>query len=196
MPEHFIVQLLHIEDKRFVLHPGVDPLAVMRAIVANSTKSGVLQGASTITQQLYNIRRNAQSVHRRRGLVNKASQAAWALVEEAHRSKIEILKEYLNTVYWGLSYHGIDEAASGYFGTTRERLTVAQSFFLVERLANPNSVRISRVEALLQRNPISEVLLRDPQTREEFVTLYDKHLHCGDSLREFLTFSNVQGRQA
>lgn len=191
VPEHFLVQLLHIEDKRFLLHPGVDPLAIVRAVIANGTRSGAIQGASTITQQLYNVRRDAKGVRRRRGLVNKGFQAAWALSEEAHRSKFDLLEEYLNTVYWGLSYHGIDEAVSGYFETTRERLTVAQSFFLVERLASPNSVLPGRVQSLLQRKSISEVLLRNLETHEELVALYNEHLRCGDKLHELLTLTGA-----
>lgn len=186
VPEYFIVQLLYVEDKRFLLHPGVDPLAVARAIVANSSRSGVVQGASTITQQLYNVRRNARGIPHRRGLTNKVSQAVWALAEELHRSKLEILEEYLRTAYWGYSYYGIDEATFGYFGTTRKRLTIAQSFFLVERLASPNSIPLGRIQSLLQQNAISEVFLQDTQTREELLTLYDKNLQCGDKLREVL----------
>lgn len=185
VPEHFLVQLLHIEDRRFLLHPGVDPLAIVRAVVANSTRSGAIQGASTITQQVHTIRWHAKGV-RRRGLLNKAFQAAWALAEETRRSKFDILKEYLSTVYWGLSYHGIDEAASGYFRTTRERLTVAQSFFLVERLASPDSVLPGRIQSLLQWKSISEILLRNPKTHEEIVALYNEHLRCGDNLHNLL----------
>lgn len=131
VPDYFLAQLLHIEDKRFTLHPGIDPIAVVRAIAANGTRTGVLQGASTITQQLYNVRQDeaGREIAHRRGLKNKIRQVAWALAEESRRSKFEILEEYLSTIYWGFSYQGIDEAASGYLGTTREKLSVAQSFF-------------------------------------------------------------------
>ncbi len=183
VPKHFVVQLLHIEDKRFLLHPGVDPIAIVRAVVANSTRTGVIQGASTITQQLYNVRQEEKDI-RRRGFANKVRQAAWALAKEARRSKFEILEEYLRKVYWGSNYHGVDEASSGYFGTSREKLTAAQSFFLVERLAAPNFVRLSRVESLLKRHFVLELLSGHAGACEELVALYDEHFHCGNELRD------------
>ena len=63
-PEHFVRMLLLIEDKRFLVHPGVDPIAVIRAMAFNA-RGGVLQGASTVIQQLYNIRRKDRGPTRR-----------------------------------------------------------------------------------------------------------------------------------
>lgn len=186
VPEHFLAQLLQVEDKRFLLHPGVDPVALARAVVANSTGTGVTQGASTITQQLYNIRQGEKGV-RRRGLANKLRQTAWALAEETRRSKFEILKEYLDHVYWGVDYYGIDAASNGYFGTHRARLTVAQGFFLVDRLATPNLVRLSRTRSLFERRFFSELFSRNIEAREELIALYDKQFRCGAALRNSLT---------
>lgn len=183
-PEHFLVQLFSIEDKRFLLHPGIDPIAMVRAAISNTKKVGALQGASTITQQIYNIRLNARGIQRRRGLTNKALQSTWALIEELGRSKHEILLEYLDTIYWGRSYYGIDAAAEGYFKTTREQLSVAQSFFLTERIASPNLVLVGRVGILLRTNLISVLFSENIEAKEELIKLYEEHFNCGNKLRD------------
>lgn len=184
----FLVQLLQVEDKRFFVHPGVDPIAILRAITANGTGTGALQGASTITQQLYNIRQDAKGIERSRGTSHKLSQSAWALRKEMHLSKREILSEYLDTIYWGRSYYGVDAAASGYFQTSRDKLTVAQGFFLVERLASPNSLIVGRVLSLLRRSPIAAMIAQDVSAREELLVVYEEHFPCGDELRHLLQF--------
>jgi membrane peptidoglycan carboxypeptidase len=175
VPAYFLVQLLQIEDKRFFLHPGVDPIAVVRASAANIVGYGVVQGASTITQQLYNIRRDEKGLARHKGVTNKVLQTAWALAKDARSSKLEILEEYLGTVYWGRSYRGIDAAALGYFNTTRDQLTPAQSFFLAERLAGPNIIIVDRVRALLRRSPILRLLSEYGDSWEELSAIYDEH---------------------
>src|SRR6266487_2245630 len=55
VPDHFLLQLFAIEDKRFLFHPGIDPFAIVRAGISNLTGATTLQGGSTITQQLYNV---------------------------------------------------------------------------------------------------------------------------------------------
>lgn len=150
------------------------------------------QGASTITQQVYNIRQQKKGV-RRRGLANKMRQAAWALAEETRRSKFEILEEYLDHVYWGVDYYGIDAASKHYFGTYREELTVAQGFFLIDRLATPNLVRLSRIESLFERRFFSELFSRNVEASEELIALYDEHFRCGIALRNILTVQHEPG---
>ncbi len=126
-PDHFIEMLLLIEDKRFSLHCGVDPLAVARALAFN-LRGGVLQGASTVFQQIYNIRTRRTSVHgRRRTIGTKIRQSSWALFHSAFISKAALLREYIDTVYRGKSLYGIDDAADAYFRTSRESLSAAQA---------------------------------------------------------------------
>lgn len=185
VPKHFLIQLLYVEDKRFLSHFGIDPIAIVRAINANGARRNSLQGASTITQQLYNTRIASAGGRRHRTLFNKVLQAAWALSEERHRSKYDILNEYLNTVYWGHSYYGVDEAASGYFCATRNQLTVAQSFFLAERLASPNLANPTRVEALLKRDFFSQLFFQNIASQKELIAIYNEHFSCGDAVDRF-----------
>jgi monofunctional glycosyltransferase len=138
-------------------------------------QDGVLQGASTITQQLYDVRQGVRGIPRSRTLVRKLSQAAWAVAQEIQRSKYEILSEYIDGIYWGLSYYGLDAAAAGYFGASRDCLTVAQSFFLVERLASPNAASATRINTLLHRPDISRLLSQSEGGPQELDTIYDEH---------------------
>lgn len=187
VPVHFLLQLLQVGDKRFFYHPGVDPIAIIRAIIANSTGTGATQGASTITQQLCNVRLNAKGIYLHRTPTYKVLQIAWALIQEILRTKYEIISEYLDGIYWGRSYYGIDAAAWGYFRAVRDEITVAQSFFLVERLASPNLLIINRVRALLQGRTIVTMFVNDTRAREELVTIYEEHFQSGDQLSDLLT---------
>jgi hypothetical protein len=189
VPSCFLVQLLTIEDKRFLVHPGVDPIALVRAGFANLIEKGTLQGASTITQQLYDARRELKGTKRNRTLYRKVRQAAWALCKDVYTSKYEVLSEYLNIVYWGRSYYGLDAAVSGYFNSIREHLTVAQSFFLAERLARPNTVAIRRIIALLARPSISSLFFHNESAVVELIAIYNKHFQCGGELCQSLVKS-------
>src|SRR6266481_1385897 len=175
VPPHFIEMLLWVEDKRFLIHFGVDPLAMIRALVFN-IRGGVVQGASTISQQVYTIRWST-SGGVRRDWRYKAKQIPWSLVHSILNRKRDILKEYLNTIYWGRSYFGIDHAAKGYFNRPRQSLTVAQSFFLAERLAAPNRISAGRISRLLMRSPVKATLSCNGSTVAEVLRLY-RHI-CG-----------------
>lgn len=182
-PPHFLYLLFSVEDKRFLLHGGVDPLAMLRAAGANLAGGGALQGASTLTQQLWNIARE-QARARRRTLSAKWRQWRWALRHQRRHSKRAVLAAYLERVYWGRSYHGLDEAARGYCATERPCLSVAQSFFLVERLASPNVLRPRRVVTLVRRRCIAPVLRA--ADRVELLELYQRHFAPSEALRRAL----------
>lgn len=171
-PNHFVEMLFLIEDKRFPTHIGVDPIAITRAVLFN-LRGRSLQGASTITQQLFTIRGD-RSVRRSRSLGYKLAQAFWAVGQSAVDSKESILRRYVDAVYWGRSYYGLDRAAEGYFGRSRRSLSAAQSFFLVERIATPNRVSAKRISNLLERHPIRTTFARNGTTIRELFRLYEE----------------------
>lgn len=173
LPTHFVELLFLIEDKRFGLHRGVDPVAMVRA-TANNIGGGRLQGASTITQQLFDVLqlRSRTDYRRQRTFGRKIRQSAWAVYTEFHQTKNQILDTYLSNVYWGRDYFGLASAADGYFSSDAAALSVAQSFFLAERLANPNSFVASRVDSLLERPPISALLQGDNMSNTLLRELY------------------------
>ncbi len=179
VPAHFLILLMTLEDKRFLIHPGIDPIAVLRAVLAWATGVGIHQGGSTITQQLFNLdgsRRSGQ-----RTLSWKCKQMSWAFREDRLRSKADILSAYLSSAYFGKGLYGLDKAAWGYFGSTRERLTIAQSFFLVDRLPRPSTVSVRRVSSVVRR-PLISSLMEQADSLTELIEIYETHFACGAEL--------------
>ena len=118
------------EDKDFYNHPGYNIWAIMRAIWQNYTSKETVSGASTITQQLARAilltpdERNQQTYFR------KAREIILAAEITRRYSKEEILELYLNEIYYGNLSYGIEAASETYFGTTADKLTLAQASFL------------------------------------------------------------------
>jgi membrane peptidoglycan carboxypeptidase len=175
VPVHFLQLLLIVEDKRFRIHPGIDPISILRAFTSNQLSNGYLQGASTITQQLYDIQKAREDIafERQRTIRRKLSQAIWSVRKEWRETKADILKEYLSSVHWGRGYYGLDAAAAGYFRSSRSSLSVAESFFLTERLASPNVKLEGRVSTLLARPAVQAVMRADEKAVNEVVEMYD-----------------------
>ncbi|HEX5176915.1 MAG TPA: PBP1A family penicillin-binding protein [Chthoniobacteraceae bacterium] len=136
----FIDALLAREDARFWEHHGVDPRGIVRAAIANLRSRSVRQGASTITQQLA---RNAFQL-RERTLDRKALEAALAQRIERQFSKEQILELYVNRIYFGSGFHGIEAAARGYFGKAAAELTLGESALLAGIIRSPNKLSPTR----------------------------------------------------
>ena len=138
--------VIAIEDRRFFSESGVDPRAVLRAAVNNSS-GGSTQGASTITQQyvknyLINVvdRTNpaAQREDRADTISRKIREAELALQLGHSVPKDQILAGYLNVVEFSGNVYGVAAAARAYFGTTADKLTVPQAALLAGMVNNPN----------------------------------------------------------
>ena len=135
--------LIGTEDVRFYEHYGVDPYGVTRALVNNAVSSNT-QGASTLTQQLVqnimvnNARDEAeQSVATGDTYNAKIRESKYAVHLEQTLTKDEILKMYVNAVYFGNRAYGIEAAARIYFNTTAAKLNLQQSALLVGLLKGP-----------------------------------------------------------
>lgn len=124
MPARVIDATIAAEDQRFYWHPGVDPIAIVRAAV---TRWSAPSGASTITQQL--ARRLYLEDDDSRWL-RKAREAWIAMQLDARYSKRDLLAAYLNNVYYGRGAYGIEAAARTYFGVAARDLDVAQAAML------------------------------------------------------------------
>ncbi len=123
------------EDRRFLLHPGVDPVAAARAILQRDDQPS---GASTITQQL--ARRLYLTDDDGPVLARKAREALLAFQLEANRSKREILSLYLNDVYYGRGAYGIEAAAQTYFGVSAANLDLAHAAYLAGLPQRPSGL--------------------------------------------------------
>jgi penicillin-binding protein 1A len=107
MPDNLIKAVLATEDHRFYEHFGIDPQGLFRAFVTNTQAGGVVQGGSTITQQLAkNLFLSNERTYERK--INEAFLALWL---EAHLNKSEILKLYLDRAYMGGGTFGVNAAA-------------------------------------------------------------------------------------
>lgn len=183
-PSYFLEMLLLVEDRRFAIHFGIDPIAIVRALIFD-IRGGVLQGASTIGQQVYSIRQSRRG-KRSRTLSYKLKQIAWAMSASTFTSRIHLLTEYLDGVYWGRSYLGLDSATEGYFKKRRGELSAAESFFLAERIATPNRVSVPRISNLLSRRPIVRILHNRGARIRDVIATYEKIYHCGGQTWELL----------
>ncbi len=155
--------VLAVEDERFYYHRGVDPVAVLRAFVANLRRGGVVQGGSTLTQQLV----KNFFLESDRTLKRKVKEALMALVTEWLYGKDRILENYLNEIYLGQNgsqgIFGIWEAARFYFAKEPEQLTVGETAMLAGLIRAPNRYSPYRDvrEATRRRNVVLGKLAGD-----------------------------------
>ncbi|MEZ5540959.1 MAG: penicillin-binding protein 1B [Pseudomonadota bacterium] len=138
VPVGLINALIAVEDRSFYQHHGVAPLAILRALWVNMRAGGVVQGGSTLTQQLVkNFFLSSE-----RSLVRKINEAIMALLLELHYSKDEILEAYLNEVYLAQdgsrSINGFGLASYFYFDRPLAELTVDQYALLVGLVKGPS----------------------------------------------------------
>ena len=134
LPDYVPAAFIAIEDRRFYHHPGFDPIGMMRAMATNVRAGRVVQGGSTLTQQLaknlfltpdQNLRRKVQEL----------MLAVWL---EMKFSKKEILALYLNRVYFGAGAYGIEAASQRYFDKSAKNLTVGEAALLAGLLKAPS----------------------------------------------------------
>lgn len=138
VPEYLINGVLAIEDHRFHEHRGVDWWGMLRALYTDITARRVVQGGSTITQQLV----KNYFLEPARTLKRKLQEASMAVVLEALYEKQTILEMYLNEIYMGqrgsVAVHGIGEGARYYFGRNVEDLTLSECATLSGMIRAPN----------------------------------------------------------
>jgi len=125
--------VLAIEDRRFYQHHGIDFVRVFGAAWADVRARRYVQGGSSITQQLVRI----DALSSQRTLRRKMREALLAPVIERRFSKTEILEAYLNRIYFGDGYYGVESAAHGYFGKNAADLTVLEAATLAGVIRSP-----------------------------------------------------------
>lgn len=157
LPPRVVEAALAAEDRRFFRHPGIDPIAVSRAMLHNVRALRVVEGGSTITQQVAKLLLRSTN----RGLRQKSREAVLALRLEHRFTKNEILALYLNRAPYGNRIDGIARASRAYFGVGPEQLTPAQAAFLASLpqrpsafnpLRDPASARTRQLHILAKMN--------------------------------------------
>jgi penicillin-binding protein 1C len=130
IPELAASATIAAEDRRFSRHVGVDPIAIARALRRNIAERQIVEGGSTITQQVAKLLLNRQAPQRRRGWRAKVYEAVLALRLEHRLQKREILALYLNLAAYGNQTAGFERASQTYFGVESRMVTAAQAAFL------------------------------------------------------------------
>ncbi|WP_088624296.1 transglycosylase domain-containing protein [Oceanicola sp. 22II-s10i] len=148
MPAELTDAVIALEDRRFRKHGGVDFRSIARAFGRNLTSGGIVEGGSTITQQLIKI----SFLDPARTYSRKIHEAMLARELEATHSKDEILEAYLNKVYLGSGAHGVGAGARTYFDKAVSELTLAESAVLAATIRTPSGLNpFSNPEPLLDR---------------------------------------------
>ena len=150
--------LLAVEDRRFFKHHGLDPVRIAAAAWNNVRANRIIEGGSTLTQQLA----RAGQVGSQRTFERKLREAMVASRIEQRYSKHQILEAYLNTVYFGEGFYGVEAASRGYFGKSAASLAPPEAALLAALVRAPShdSPCVSPQRARQRRNLVLR-LMRD-----------------------------------
>ena len=138
VPPHLIEAIILIEDERFFEHGGIDPIGILRAAFVNLKSMRIVQGGSTLTQQLV----KNFFLYPRKSFIRKFNEMLIAYRIERHHSKGEILEAYLNEIYLGQrgasSVSGVAEASRLYFAKNVGQLTLGECALLAGMIKTPH----------------------------------------------------------
>lgn len=167
LPQYLPNAFVAVEDKRFYSHNGFDYKRMGKAVLKNISSFSFREGASTISQQLIkNTHLSGEKTIKRKLKELKLTRAL-----EAHYSKEQILELYLNSIYFGHSAFGIENAASLYFGKSAGELSPAESAMLAALVKSPNRYSPFRdaEKCLSRRNFVLKLMYEQEYlTQEEY----------------------------
>ncbi|MDH3542921.1 MAG: transglycosylase domain-containing protein, partial [Desulfobulbaceae bacterium] len=202
LPELLVESLLAVEDNNFFRHWGLDPRAILRALLANTMAGETVQGGSTLTQQLV----KNFFLTNERTLWRKANEAIMALLLEAHYDKNEILTAYVNEIFLGQdggrAVHGFGLASFFYFRRDLKDLSPAQIATLVGMVQGPSyyNPRKYSERCLKRRQVVLEVMrtkkVIDERTYEMAKSApLDTQEVTGNAFNRFPAFLDLVRRQ-
>jgi 1A family penicillin-binding protein len=131
---HLKRSVLAMEDAYFYTHKGIDPNGIGRAVLANFSAGGTVEGGSTLTQQLV----KNLFLSNERTLNRKVAEAVLAMRVEQVFTKEQILEMYLNQVFWGKNTNGAETASQNYFGKSAADLTLGEAAMLAGTIQAPS----------------------------------------------------------
>jgi len=152
---HMIDAVLAVEDRRFYSHHGMDPIRIARAAWKNFRAGRIVEGGSTITQQLARASLSSERTYDR-----KIREILLAAEIEQRYTKAQILEQYLNTVYLGDGYYGVEAASRGYFGKPASDLDPHEAALLAALVRSPSSdaPSVAPARALKRRNLVLRLM--------------------------------------
>jgi penicillin-binding protein 1A len=186
--------LMAIEDRRFYSHFGVDIIGLVRAAYTNYRADRVVQGGSTITQQLAKNFLMTQGLysHNDRSLRRKIQEAIMAVWLEWHFSKDQIMTIYLNRVYFGSGTYGVDAAAHKYFKKSARQISVYEAAVIAGLLKAPS--RYSPT-AHPERSRARAKVVLDQMQEAGYIRSADEAFRQGDTAYQADTSSRGNGYQ-
>jgi penicillin-binding protein 1B len=161
IPASLIHAVIAIEDERFYRHHGIDPRSIFRAFLTNLRSNEILQGGSTLTQQLV----KNFFLNQKRTFTRKINEVIMALIIESRYDKQQILETYLNEIYWGqkgsVGIFGIGKASQFYFDKEVKELTLGESALLAGIIQAPNHLdpRRNYKKAIERKNVVLRKML-------------------------------------
>lgn len=158
LPEEMKDAMVAVEDRRYYLHPGVDPIGITRSFYVRAVEGRWTQGGSTITQQLArNVYLNSNKEFGR-----KIREIILALAMETKFSKEQILELYLNKVYFGGGAYGVDAASRKFFDHGAEELSLAEAAIIAGLVKAPSRYSpTADAEAALDRATVVVKVMQD-----------------------------------
>jgi penicillin-binding protein 1A len=133
---HLQHAVVAVEDHRFYRHPGIDPLALGRAVVRNVADAGVVEGGSTLTQQLA----RTLFLSNRRTWGRKIREAGIAVLLESELTKDEILELYLNRIYISAGHYGVETTSRHLFGKPASNVTIPEAALIAGLIRAPGAL--------------------------------------------------------
>lgn len=189
LPPHLVAATVAAEDHRFWSHSGIDIISIGRALKTNLAERSIVEGGSTISQQLAKLLLNRREPSRYRGWRAKAHEALVALRLEHRFSKRELLAMYLNLAGYGNQIAGAERASRAYFRVPASMLTPAQAAFLAGLPQRPSgfnpyrnrTAAVSRQRVVLHRMESAGAL-----TTEEAVQARQERLEFAPAASPFV----------
>ena len=177
VPERFAICLQQYEDKRFRYHPGVDVIAIARALYQNIQQKHIVSGGSTLTMQLARIARG----NKERNLWQKSIEILWAIYIDLVYNKDELLRMYASHAPFGGNVVGIEAASWRYFGRDADALSWAESATLAVLPNSPSLIHPGRNRSRLKekRDQLLSILYK-----EEIIDKTTYELSCMELLPE------------
>lgn len=164
-----------MEDRDFYNHDGIDYKAIVRAAIVNQKSNEIAQGASTITQQLARNIFLTQEVTWQRKI--EEIFIAWGL--EKKYSKEQILEFYLNNIYFGNGYYGVEAAAKGYFNKSVSQLTLSEQAFIAAIPNNPSKYNpLTGFDKTLKRRD----LILQQMYEADYISYVDYYMAKGENI--------------
>lgn len=154
LPQNYINSVIAVEDHRFREHGAIDLIAIARAIYVNISTFSLREGGSTITQQ---VAKNIFYITEDNPVVRKSAEILTSFDLEDKYTKNDILELYVNTIYFGDGYYGIEEACQGYLNKDATEMTLADSTMMAG-IPNAPSVYAPTVNPDLTRDRQEKVI--------------------------------------